>query len=544
MAPSGLTSTVFYLSGSSTEGVSAFSLTGSAPTFAANRTNVANSALVLASGSYLNALGSNSPPLLRDLATSAFSAAAWVKCAAPSNTYALSAVLEWGATGDAAGSAAPNTLALVVGGTAPAPNSGVVTTIAGSAGGTGTNAQFDAPFGAVAIPSSSVLVVADATNHRIRLLDVSSGAVTTLAGSSPSGTTDATGASAAFYGPQGVAVISSSNVVVVADTANNRIRLITYPGGVVTTLAGNSTSSYSDGTGTNAMFSGPKGVAVTSGGVIVVADSGNNCIRLVDPTSGVVSTLAGLCDATAGSGTNDGAGTDAKFSSPNGISWNPVSSTIVVADTNNNRIRLVTYPGGVVSTLAGNAADTVFSGPTGVSVIPSSGVIVVSDSFNYLIRLVTPLGVVTTLAGNSGSGSGSSSTDGTGASATFAVPRGIAVLPLSGAIAVVDQLSSRIRLITLPLVVPACDSTWHHAALTYSSSASPYKLSLFLDGALVLASASTITLPSISASPTLRIGWNGDLANNGGSLFVGSVSNLRIYSSALSAANVATLAAY
>jgi hypothetical protein len=547
----GPTDTAFYLSGSQAEGAAAFTLTGAEPTFVADHAGVAGGALALVNGTHLDAAGASAPAALPSGGSAAFSASAWVKCAAPA-TYAAvtyAAVLEWGAAGDAQMLASPQALALVVGGA----SNGIVTTLAGSgykdagtgsgafADGTGAAARFWWPADVAAIPSSGVIAVAETNNNRIRLV-TPLGDVTTLAGNSIFAFADGTGTAASFNEPFGVAVIPSSGVIVVADRVNDRIRLVT-PLGVVTTLAG-SDRGFADGTGAAARFSYPSGVAVIpSSGVIVVADSFNHRIRLVTPL-GVVSTLAG---STIGEGTPngafaDGTGTAASFSFPIRVAVIPSSSVIVVADSYNHRIRLVT-PLGVVTTLAGSGrssfadgtgAAAFFRGPSGVSVIPSSSIIVVTDV--HRIRLVTPLGVVTTLAGIDVG----AFADGKGSGALFSFPSGVAVLPSSGVIAVADSENYRIRLIALPPVLPACDSTWHHVALTYSPSASPYQLSAFLDGSLFLASAATITLPT-RASSTLRIGWSGDSMTNGGSLFAGNVSDIRIYARALTAAEVAAL---
>jgi DNA-binding beta-propeller fold protein YncE len=239
------------------------------------------------------------------------------------------------------------------------------------------------------------IVVADFFNHRIRVVDPSTGVVTTLAGSGFGSFVNGTGTAANFNYPFGVAVIPSTGVIVVADQANNRIRLVTYPGGVVTTLAGSGTATFADGTGAGASFSAPRGVAVTS--------SGN----------------------------------------------------IVVSDQSNNRIRLVTYPGGVVTTLAGSGTGTFADGtgtaasfyqPQTVAVIPSSDIVVVADQLNHRIRLVTPAGVVTTLAG---SGTGTFA-DGTGAAASFSQPSGVAIDPFTDRVYVADMNNNRIRQVTLP----------------------------------------------------------------------------------------------
>ena len=331
---------------------------------------------------------------------------------------------------------------------------GVVTTLAGSgsaafADGTGAAASFLGPRGIAVIPSSGNIVVADTSNERIRLV-TPAGVVTTLAGSGSPAYADGTGAAASFNSPRAVAVIPSSGVIVVADYSNNRIRLVTQAG-VVTTLAGSGSGAFADGTGAAASFNQPHGVAVIpSTGDIVVADTANNRIRLITPL-GVVTTLAGSNAGTFANGT----GTAARFQSPHGVAVLP-DGNIVVADMNNMRIRLVTYPGGVVTTLAGSGSNAFADGtgaaasfqyPSAVAVIPSTNVIVVADSDNTRIRLVTyPGGVVTTLAG-----SGSNAfADGTGAAASFFYVYGVAVDPFTDRVYVADVGNNRIRQITLP----------------------------------------------------------------------------------------------
>jgi glucose/arabinose dehydrogenase len=324
-------------------------------------------------------------------------------------------------------------------------NGGVVTTLAGNgspafADGTGTGARFSSPTG-VAVLSNGNIVVADQSNHRIRLV-TPLGVVTTLAGSTGA-FADGTGTAARFNVPQGVAVLPDGNIVV-ADTGNCRIRLVT-PAGVVTTIAGSATAAFADGTGTAASFQYPCGVAALPNGNIVVADQNNHCIRLVTQ-AGVVTTLAGNGTAAFA----DGTGTGARFQYPGGVAVLS-NGNIVVADQHNQRVRLVTSEG-VVTTLAGQAGSgstdgtgtgARFSYPQGVALNPLTGVIVVADTFNYRIRLVTQAGVVTTLAGQTTAGSA----DGTGTGASFNRPTGVAVTS-SGVIVVADQSNHSIRLIT------------------------------------------------------------------------------------------------
>jgi sugar lactone lactonase YvrE len=324
---------------------------------------------------------------------------------------------------------------------------GIVTTLAGSsqgfADGTGAGASFNYPFG-VALLSNGNIVVADTFNNRIRLVNPTSGVVTTLAGSGSPAFADGTGTGASFYYPLSVAVLSNG-IIVVADTFNNRIRLVNPTSGIVTTLAGSSNYDFADGTGTGASFKRPGAVAVTSTDVIVVSDSDNHRIRLVTYPAGVVTTLAG-------SGNYDfvnGTGTGASFRLPRGLAVTSAGD-IIVADAENNRIRLVTLAG-VVTTLAGSGSPgstdgtgtgASFASPTGVAVT-SSGMLVVSEQGNHRIRLMTyPGGVVTTLAG-----SGSPAfADGTGVAASFNQPFGVAVTS-SGVIVVADHYNHRIRLI-------------------------------------------------------------------------------------------------
>src|SRR5438105_4705054 len=135
---------------------------------------------------------------------------------------------------------------------------------------------------------------------------------TTFAGNAPGG--DGTGSQAGFYQPYGVAADSAGNVYV-ADTQNHTIRKIT-PAGVVTTLAGAvAVTGSADGTGSAALFNAPSGIAVDSAGNLYVADTYNFTIRKIT-SAGVVTTLAG----TAGSaGRADGAGNGAQFYYPYGV---------------------------------------------------------------------------------------------------------------------------------------------------------------------------------------------------------------------------------
>ncbi len=327
---------------------------------------------------------------------------------------------------------------------------GVVTTFLGTAGssgfsdGTGATARFGEPRG-LAIDSADNLYIADYGTQTIRKA-TAAGVVTTLAGTAPlPGSTDATGAAARFNSPSGVAVDSAGNVYV-ADAENDTIRKITAAG-VVTTLAGLAgRSSSADGTGAAAKFEDPYDVAVDSAGNSYIVDSGAHCIRKVTP-AGVVTTLAGLAGTF---GSADGTGTSARFYAPLGAAVDSAGN-VYVADSGNRTIRKITAAG-VVTTLAGTAGSggstdgtgtaARFQEPHGIAV-DSNGNVYVSDSSLSNLRKITPAGVVTTLAGSGTAGTA----DGTGTAAQFAVPFGITV-DSAGNIFVCDHGNHSVRKVT------------------------------------------------------------------------------------------------
>jgi len=346
---------------------------------------------------------------------------------------------------------------------------GRVSTLAGEAGqsgsidGVGADARFNSPDG-LATDSVGNIYAADRANYRIRKI-TPAGLVSTLAGGAY-GFVDGAGASAKFNSPYGVATDTSGNVYV-ADLGNHAIRKIT-PAGVVSTLAGGA-YGYVDGTGPDARFVGPIDVATDSAGNVFVADG--NAIRRVTP-AGVVSTLAG---DWGNSGSADGTGADARFYSPVGVATDSAGNAYV-ADRYNNTIRKISAAG-VVSTLAGSAsvvgstdgvgADARFggchpdlmnppsqicAGPAGVAT-DGAGNVYVADVWNNTIRKISSAGVVSTLAGSAGA---SGYVDGTGAEARFVQPLGAAT-DTAGNVYVAD--GNRIRKITPASVVSTLAGT-------------------------------------------------------------------------------------
>ena len=264
-----------------------------------------------------------------------------------------------------------------------------LTTLAGSGtkglkDGTGTAAQFYRPAGLVVAPSGK-LYVADASNHAIRTVS-SSGVVTTLAGTGTAGLINGAASQARFYEPSGLAVDSAGKVYV-SDLRNHVIRLIS--GSTVSTFAG-AGKGFADGSYATARFNYPFQMALTSSGAIYVTDVNNHKIRKL--YAGKVSTFAG----GTSSGNKDGPISSALFAVPYGLAVS-ASGKVYVADTGNYRVRLIS--GSTVSTLAGstkgykdgNGTAATFASAYGIAV-HSSGKVYVADTTNNRVRMLTLTG--------------------------------------------------------------------------------------------------------------------------------------------------------
>jgi len=248
--------------------------------------------------------------------------------------------------------------------------------------------------------------------------------------------------------------VDASGNIYVADTFNHTIRKVTSAGAATTVAGLAGTSGSTDGNGGNALFNYPSDVTVDSAGNLYVADTNNYTIRKITP-AGAVTTVAGVAGS---SGTNDGAGSAARFSSPEGVTVDG-SGNLYVADTDNHTIRKIT-PAGMVTTLAGLAGTSgggdgagsvaQFQYPSDLAV-DSAGNLYVADTDNHTIRKVTPAGLVGTVAGLAGS---SGSTDGVGSAARLFYPTGVAI-DGSGNVYVADTNNHTIRkgmVVTLPQI--------------------------------------------------------------------------------------------
>ncbi len=210
-------------------------------------------------------------------------------------------------------------------------------------GGRATLTALNSPWDLAAV--GPLLFIAMAGPHQIWMLDHGRGILWPYAGSGQEARIDGTIEEAAFAQPSGLAV--SSDVMYVADAESNIIRAIELPpANRVRTLAGGDLFEFGDvdGTGDAVRLQHPLGLAMHDGRV-VIADTYNHKIKLLDPATGKVWTLAG----TGTPGHTDGKGRKAQFYEPGGVSVS--GDAIFVADTNNHAIRRVDAKTGEASTV-------------------------------------------------------------------------------------------------------------------------------------------------------------------------------------------------
>lgn len=324
---------------------------------------------------------------------------------------------------------------------------------AGSNDGRGAKAQFNRPAD-VAQDSAGNVYVADAGNHTIRRIAVD-GTVSTLAGSAAqAGSADGTGANARFSGPMGIAVDAAGNVYV-SDTGNSTLRRI-GAGGVVTTISGVAGQAGStDGNTATARFRAPLSLAVDPSGSLYVVD--DNAVRKRSP-DGTVSTFAGKA-GDRGSRAS-GSAAQARFFNLSSVALDGAGNVYVAeagfSNLSGGSVRKFDSQGQALP--YGRSADGVRATPYPADIASDAAgnVYVVSNGFdqpspNFLtfyrnVDRITPDGLTTTSV--AGGTTDLRTVEGPGASARFTDPRAIAVGP-DGRIVVAETSSSAIRLINL-----------------------------------------------------------------------------------------------
>ena len=322
-------------------------------------------------------------------------------------------------------------------------------------GATATAATLNVPNG-VALDSNGNLYIADRNNNKVRMVS-SGGIMSTFAGTGSANFSGDGGqaAVATLSSPNGVFVDAANNVYI-ADSSNNRIRKVNTSG-VISTVAGNGTGGYlSDGvTATASEINNPRDIYVDSAGDLYIADSNNNRVRMVN-TSGIISTVAGgAVTYTAGNG---GLATAAGVIMPTRITKDGAGN-LYIASQGDNEVRMVNTSG-YISTFAGTGAGAFsgdgglataaqLNGPNGIFWEPT-GSLLISDYNNNRIRRVDPFGYITTLVGNTTTGYAG---DGVPATSTSLSYQGAITEDGSGNIYIADEGADRVRIVyTCPFV--------------------------------------------------------------------------------------------
>ena len=259
------------------------------------------------------------------------------------------------------------------------------------------DAWFSDVFGP-AVDSAGNLYVADADNRRVRRV-TAAGIVTTVAGTGVQGNSGDGGpaAAATLNRPIAVALDTAGNLYI-CDSSNHNVRRVNLATGIIGTYAGKGTPGFSgDGSqATLAALQYPLGIAIDRLGNLYIADSGNNCIRKVSP-NGVITTIAGNGGA-AGFAGDGGAASGSLMNLPSGVAVDG-SGNLFISDSGNNRVRRIDASSGLITTIAGGFNNG-FSGDGGLAVnallnypwgitIDGSGNIFVADDANNRIRRIS-----------------------------------------------------------------------------------------------------------------------------------------------------------
>jgi thiol-disulfide isomerase/thioredoxin len=259
------------------------------------------------------------------------------------------------------------------------------------------------PGKALLLPSGTFLV-SDTTRHQLVELAGDGESVVRRIGSGTRGFADGPSDTAAFSEPQGLALLDDGSVVV-ADTVNHALRRLDLTTGEVTTLAGTGRQwwqgSPTSGPAREVDLSSPWDVALWQGKVWI-AMAGVHQLWAYDPAEGTVTVAAG----TTNEGLVDGPGTEAWFAQPSGLAATP--DRLWLADSETSALRWVDSDGSVRTAVGtglfdfghrdGSAGQALLQHPLGVTALPD-GSVAVADTYNHALRRYDPAtGEVTTLA--------------------------------------------------------------------------------------------------------------------------------------------------
>ena len=264
-------------------------------------------------------------------------------------------------------------------------------------GGQATDFELDFPYD-VAADGRDLVYIADLGNHSIRRVDLVTGILTTMAGTGQQGFSGdgASAVQARLRAPISVALGPDGNIYI-ADTENHRVRMVDLETGIIDTVAGDGSPAFSgDGEpAQSASLFRPSGIAVDSAGRLFIADRQNNRVRLVDPADGTISTIAG--DGSIGFSGDEGPAVEAQLARPFDLALDGLGN-LFIATPFHQRVRMVDLTTGIITTVAGDggsafsadgvpATETSLASPFGLAVDPS-GNLHISEEQGNRIRAV------------------------------------------------------------------------------------------------------------------------------------------------------------
>lgn len=284
--------------------------------------------------------------------------------------------------------------------------SGVIATVAGNGaagyagdGGPALAASFNEPYG-IAVDRAGNIYVADRHNHCVRRIDGASGVVTTFAGNGKAGFAGDGGpaAQAGFAEPNGLGFDPGGRRLFIADVADHRVRVVDLASGAIATFAGTGAAAHTGDGGLAAAAGvfGARAVKVAPDGTVYILERQGSTLRAVDPATGIIRRVAGT--GARGYGGDGGPAREAVFDAPKEFALHP-SGDILIVDTESHAIRRIATASGIVETIAGGhkgpegdggpATAAGLGRPHGAVVGPD-GAIYIGDTENHRIRKLTP----------------------------------------------------------------------------------------------------------------------------------------------------------
>lgn len=282
--------------------------------------------------------------------------------------------------------------------------SGFISTFAGTGragyagdGGPATQALLNEPYG-LAVADDGTLYIADRINRVVRKVEGRSGVMSTVAGNGENITSGDGGpaSKAGLVEPNGLALDRAGKRLYIADVAAHRVRVVDLNTGVISTFAGDGLGRHAGdgGPALKASIFGARAVKVAPDGAVLILERQGNSLRRVDPATSVVTTIAGT--GKKGFSGDGGPAVQATFNGPKELAVSPTGD-IVIVDTENHAIRLIDAKTGSIRTVAGDgkvggtgdggpATSARLDRPHGVAFTPDSGAVVIGDTNNHRVR--------------------------------------------------------------------------------------------------------------------------------------------------------------